>query len=83
MADSYGFGFAVGLKDAYMAQQKEENWALVLAVPETVNQAMDSLSARTFSKNIVRPKVNSIMYAKGISDGHKFQEQKRVNMKNN
>lgn len=83
MADSYGFGFAVGLKDAYMVQQKEENWALVLAVPETVNQAADKLIVRIFPKKMARPKVNGIMYAKGIGDGHRFQEQKRVNMKNN
>ena len=83
MADSYGFGFVVGLKDAYMAQQKEENWALVLAVPETVNQAADKLIVRIFPKKMVRPKVNGTMYAKGIGDGHRFQEQKRVNMKNN
>ena len=62
MADSYGFGFVVGLKDAYMAQQKEENWALVLAVPEKVNQAADKLIVRIFPKKMVRPKVNGTGY---------------------
>lgn len=77
-ADSYGFGFAVGLKDAYMMQQKEENWALVLVVPKEVDQAAGKLASRTFSNRMNKPKVNNMMYAKGMGDGHKFQEQKRV-----
>lgn len=76
-ANAYGFGFTIGLEDAYNRQQKENDWALVLVVPEAVNNAIKGMK----TVKTKTPKIED-MYARefrqGIMDGHKFHEQKRV-----
>lgn len=77
-ANSYGFGFTVGLKDAYHKQQKEENWSLILVVPEAVNKAMGSMVKRAPGRSLNPQYTDARTFYKGVVDGHKFHEQKRI-----
>lgn len=44
MCNAYGWGFCFGLDDAYQEQQKEhQEWGLVMAVPDAVQNAAKSL----------------------------------------
>lgn len=76
-ADSYGFGFTAGLRDAYCKQQKEENWGLVLVVPDAVNKVMGNMSNRTPGKSL-HQYTDARAFHKGVMDGHKFHGQKRI-----
>lgn len=76
-ADGYGFGFTVGLNDAYKKQEKEENWGLVLVVPEKVKEStsdMKKIKTRTDKMK----SADARSFIKGLKDGHKFHEQKRL-----
>lgn len=78
-ANGYGFGFALGLAEAYDKQQKEENWALVLTVPEAVSDAIKGMKKQ--KSNRIADKIkesDAAAFKKGIDDGHKFHEQKRI-----
>lgn len=81
-ADGYGYGFVVGLDEAYTRQQSEEGWGLVLVVPEAVDQNMDGVPKR---KNKIHDEklktANASAFRKGLADGHKFKEQKRIGEK--
>lgn len=77
-ADGYGFGFVIGLNDAYNKQQTEEGWGLILVVPEAVQEAMKDIPKR---KSHTEKKIKGVdvrAYVKGVTDGHKFHEQKRI-----
>ena len=75
-ANGYGFGFAAGLKDAYRKQQTEENWALVLVIPEAVKKEMSKIKKTTTKSKPYS--VTARAFSQGMADGHKFHEQKRV-----
>lgn len=75
-ADSYGYGFVIGLDEAYEKQQKQ--YDLILVVPEQVKNAANEFRQRRFSQKMDKPKVEACMFKKGMEDGRKFKEQKRI-----
>lgn len=77
-ADGYGYGFVVGLDDAYSRQQKEENWALVMVVPNAVNKFMDTIPKKPNKSDRKIKDADARAFHKGVQDGHKFKEQKRI-----
>lgn len=77
VADAYGHGFTLGLDDAYRKQQKENDWALVLVVPEAVNKAVRGMKT-TMTKAPRVEDMDARALRQGITDGHRFYEQKRV-----
>lgn len=76
-ADGYGFGFAVGLKEAY-DKQSEEGWGLVLVVPEAVDASMKGMKKKSNPSQSKLNESDSRMFIKGVQDGRKFHEQKRL-----
>lgn len=78
-ADGYGFGFVLGLDEAYHKQQEEENWALVLVVPEAVNDAMKDMKKKKMDTASKLSAADASAFKAGIKDGHRFHEQKRIN----
>ena len=77
-ADSYGFGFTVGLRDAYHKQQTKEKWVLVLYVPKTVDAVFSNIKIHK-TNNVMKLQDSDMLdFRKGIMDGHKFHAQKRI-----
>lgn len=77
-ADGYGFGFVVGLSEAYKKQEEEENWALVLVTPKEVTNSMSDMKPkRSTSEDKIRSS-DARSFIKGMEDGRKFHEQKRL-----
>lgn len=77
-ANGYGFGFVGGLYEAYNKQQEEEGWGIVLVVPEAVNEAMKNIKTRKSQAETKLKRIDVRTYIKGVKDGHKFHEQKRI-----
>lgn len=81
-ADGYGFGFVMGLKDAYKKQEKEENWALVLVTPKEVTESMSDMKAKKTTSEDKMKSADARSFIKGMEDGRKFHEQKRLKGEN-
>lgn len=77
-ADGYGFGFAVGLGDAYKKQEKEEGWALVLVTPKEVTESMSDMKSMSSTSSNKMKSSDARAFMKGMDDGRKFHEQKRL-----
>lgn len=78
-ADGYGFGFVMGLMEAYDKQQKEEGWGLVLVTPEAVNDRVGRMAKRkahTAAKRLEQSDIRS--FRKGIQDGREFDMTRRL-----
>lgn len=76
-ANGYGYGFVLGLIEAYDKQQKEECFDLVLAVPEKVNKAMEGMAkAKQSEKKLHESDVRT--FRKGMQDGREFDMEKRL-----
>ncbi len=80
-ADGYGYGFTVGLDDAY-SKQKEEGWALVLVTPKEVDEVLNKIpKGKAYDHNKKVANADARAFTKGVSDGHKFHNQKRIGEK--
>lgn len=78
-ANGYGYGFVVGLDEAYSKQQEEEGWGLVLVVPEAVDRTMANTPKISNKAHMNKLKdADARAFCKGIKDGHRFKEQKRI-----
>lgn len=73
---SYGIGFAEGCKEAF-ANQGEENWGLVMVVPQEVKDeaARISCGTRKVSTSCGR---NQEQYSKGFEDGKNFKPSRSI-----
>lgn len=78
IADGYGYGFTMGLKDAYYKQQSEEGWGLVLTVPKEVNDFTDKMSRGKANTSSKKKQASARSFIDGMNDGRKFHEQKRI-----
>lgn len=80
MCHSYGWGFYNGLRAAFDAQTEDHpEWALVLAVPKAVSDALASMETKTVS--YAKPdcqKWNVQFAAQGYADGQKFDMGHRL-----
>lgn len=77
-ANGYGYGFVCGLNEAYNKQQAKEGWGLVLVVPEAVNEEVDKLKKKKVGSSRKMMEASARYFHKGVTDGHKFHEQKRI-----
>lgn len=73
---SYGIGFAEGCKEAF-ADQGEENWGLVMVVPQEVKDETDrnSCGARKMSVSCGK---SQEQYSKGFEDGKNFKPSRSI-----
>lgn len=81
MCNAYGWGFCYGLEEAFQKQEREhQEWGLVLAVPQAVEDAMNS---RNMSKPTPYGKANingwRAKYVNaGYAEGKKFVPERQL-----
>lgn len=76
--DGYGFGFAIGIQEAFENQQKnEQDWGLILAVPKEVLEASKEIhkDKRFLLQNI---NISQNTFDKGYREGTKFNPKNRL-----
>lgn len=73
---SYGYGFVLGLKDAYKKQEEEnKDWALVLYKPEEVEEYLNSLKTHDVKGNI---SLDCSLGSIGYEDGMNFKSLRAI-----
>lgn len=80
LCDSYGYGFAVGVKEAFKKQQDEhaeQGWGLVLVMPQEVEAASQHLKPMQF-RSKATDDIEPDLYRKGFDNGKKFDPTKRL-----
>lgn len=73
---SYGIGFAEGCEEAF-TDQGEENWGLVMVVPQEVKDEAARISCGT-RKVSTRCGKNQEQYSKGFEDGKNFKPSRSI-----
>lgn len=77
--DSYGYGFVLGIQEAFK-QQEEENrqeWGLVLVMPVEVKEASKHLGHERF-KSRAEENISPGAYRQGYADGKEFDPTRRL-----
>lgn len=84
LCDSYGYGFAIGVYEAFDKQQSEnENeWGLVLVMPKEVQEASQKLKIVDFNSQAEK-NISGSAYAKGYKQGTEFDPTKRLSATEN
>lgn len=79
LCDSYGYGFAVGVAEAFQKQQEEneQGWGLVLVMPQEVIEASQHLGHEEF-KSRAQEDISGEAYARGYYTGKEFDPTKRL-----
>lgn len=79
LCDSYGYGFATGCQEAFNRQQQENNeeWGLVLVMPQEVIEASQHLGNRPF-KARAEDKISRQDFMQGCTDGRQFDPKRRL-----
>lgn len=80
LCDSYGYGFANGVAEAFKKQQEEneeQGWGLVLVMPKEVEEASQHLGHEAF-RSRSQEDISGDMYAKGYYTGKEFDPTKRL-----
>lgn len=77
--DSYGYGFCVGLQEAFERQQKanEQEWGLVLVTPQEVLEASKNWGREEFKTRAMED-IAPDPYFQGLEDGKAFDMSKRI-----
>lgn len=77
--DSYGFGFAEGIKRALDGQDEEKRgeWGLVLVMPQEVQEASQRLGKEDF-KARTEDTIDPRAYAQGYAEGKEFDPAHRL-----
>lgn len=80
LAESYGTGFARGVRDALKRQteEKPQEWGLVLVVPKAVDDHMASWKASVFNQRKTDDTVKKKYRSAGYGEGLKFDPQHRI-----
>lgn len=79
LCDSYGYGFTVGIGEAFKKQEEdnESGWGLVLVMPQEVLEAARHLGRKDFHSR-AEGDISGSAYAKGYSEGKEFDPTKRL-----
>ena len=79
LCDSYGYGFAKGVMDAFSGQQEEhkDEWGLALTIPKEVMDASGHLGHDDF-KARAQEGILPGGYARGYADGSRFDPSRRL-----
>ncbi len=77
--DSYGYGFVLGIQQAFKQQEeeKEQEWGLVLVMPKEVKEAAQHLGHEQF-KSRAEENISPDAYRQGYADGKEFDPTKRL-----
>lgn len=79
LCDSYGYGFVLGIKEAFAKQQEENEsgWGLVLTIPKEVAEATQGFGHKEF-RSQTQNDISGVEYFKGYSNGKEFDLTKRL-----
>lgn len=78
LCDSYGYGFVMGIQDAFERQQEQnrDGWGLVLVTPKEVSEyAAQNLGHQEF-KSRAQDEISPSGYAQGYEEGKAFAPSK-------
>lgn len=77
--DSYGYGFVLGIQEAFKKQEEEnrQEWGLVLVMPKEVKEASQHLGHEQF-KSRAEESISYDAYRQGYSDGKEFDPTRRL-----
>lgn len=78
--DSYGYGFAYGIKSAFQEQDEEKpaEWALALSMPPKVRQVLDSFAFGEDFHAGVESGLSRDAFTKGMDEGKRFSPGKQI-----
>lgn len=70
--NSYGYGFAIGIHDAFKKQQKqnEQEWGLIFTTPKEVDEATRDMGKSSFKHDAKT--ISAKAYVEGLADGKDF-----------
>lgn len=80
LCNSFGYGFTVGVDEAFEKQQeehKEQGWALVLVTPKEVIEATESWGNKEFRARAAE-EIQHSEYLHGYEEGKQFRPEKRI-----
>lgn len=78
VCDSYGLGFASGLKDAFERQKEEhQEWGLVMVIPKEVTDIRDGLKTLKF-RSSAEDRILDSEFERGKTDGANFRMDRRL-----
>lgn len=79
LCDSWGYGFVVGIQEAFAKQQEqnEDGWGLVLVTPKEVQEAAKDLGKEKF-RSRAEEDISAEEFTKGLREGRKFDPSKRI-----
>lgn len=79
MCNAFGLGFCYGLEAAFQAQEKEhQEWGLVLAVPQAVEDAMSHMSKPTTFGKVSIDGWRAKYASAGYAEGKKFAPERQL-----
>lgn len=84
IANSYGYGFCEGLKEAFdkQNQENEKEWGLVLTVPKEVTDMVDNITKLKKEKPKALNNLNKNVFDVGKKDGEQFTIRKKLGEEN-
>lgn len=79
LCDSYGYGFCMGIDEAFTKQQKENQneWGLVLVMSKEVEEATEKLGHAPFEAR-TQKEISSNDYARGYRSGKEFDPTNKI-----
>lgn len=79
LCDSFGYGFCIGVSEAFQKQQEEneQGWGLVLVMPQEVVEASQHLGHEEF-RSRSQEHLSGDAYARGYYQGKEFDPTKRI-----
>ncbi|MEG1335261.1 MAG: DUF2786 domain-containing protein [Clostridiales bacterium] len=81
LANSYSFGFIEGMSEFYEEQNRNnQNWGLVLTVPQEVCNAIIAFKGRNF---VSKMQMNETLFSDGKDDGYNCCKIKQIKKQDN
>lgn len=79
LCNSYGYGFAVGVSEAFEKQKEEheQGWGLVLLMPKEVEKAAQKMEKAKFRAR-AQQEIYDDEYSRGYRQGKQFDPTKRI-----
>jgi hypothetical protein len=79
LCDSYGYGFVIGVSEAFkkQAEENEQGWGLVLVMPKEVEEASQHLGHEEF-KSRSQEDISGGAFTRGYFNGKEFDPTKRI-----
>lgn len=78
--DSFGYGFAYGIKSAFQEQDEEQSaeWALALSMPPKVRKVLDSFAFGDDFHAGIESSLSRDAFTRGMDEGKRFAPGKQI-----